>query len=136
MSRRVRQRRITAGLSREALAAKAGVSRDTVKRFELTGQGTVESLLRIAFALGTLHEWDTLFAEPAVAGLSLDALEDSRALAALARAPRQRARRADASGATVAIHVLRAASDASRGARSEHRDSTSVARRGPRDTKS
>jgi transcriptional regulator with XRE-family HTH domain len=98
MSKRVRQRRIEAGLSREALAAKAGVSRDTIKRFEQTGQGTLESLLRIAFALGTLAEWDSLFAEPAVAALTLDDLENARAIAARARAPRQRARRADAGG--------------------------------------
>jgi transcriptional regulator with XRE-family HTH domain len=94
MSQRVRQRRIAAGLSREALAAKAGVSRDTIKRFEQTGQGTLESLLRIAFALGTLVEWESLFAEPAVGAMSLDALEAAQATAA--RAPRQRASRADA----------------------------------------
>ena len=96
LARRARKRRIAAGLSREALAAKAGVSRDTVKRFEQTGQGTLESLLRIALALGTLGEWESLFAEPETGTLTLDALEKARALEVRARAPRQRARRAKA----------------------------------------
>ncbi len=107
MSKRVRQRRIAGGLSREALAAKAGVSRDTVKRFEQTGQGTIESLLRIAFALGTLAEWETLFAEPAVAALSLDALEDARATATRVRAPRQRARAQEIESASTATGAPR-----------------------------
>jgi transposase len=48
-------------LSQEGLAARAGMSLGSLKRFERTGQIAFESLIRLAFALGAETEFDALF---------------------------------------------------------------------------
>jgi transcriptional regulator with XRE-family HTH domain len=58
-------------LSQETLAARAGVSFGSVKRFERTGQISLESLLKLAVILDALGDFDALFAVK-VEGLSLD----------------------------------------------------------------
>lgn len=62
ISQSVRERRLEQGLTREALALRAGVSADTVKRLEGSGRSTLDTLLRLAFVLGSLGDFERLFA--------------------------------------------------------------------------
>lgn len=71
----LRAKRLTLNLSQQTLAAKAGVSYSVLKKFERTGQISLESLLKLALALGAMQEFNNLFMpqKPEVA-LSLDEL--------------------------------------------------------------
>lgn len=53
------------GLSQEQLAAKAGVSLGSLRRFEQTGRIAFESLVALAFALRCEQDLDALFGAPA-----------------------------------------------------------------------
>jgi transcriptional regulator with XRE-family HTH domain len=87
---RAKARRLALGLTRDVLAERAGVSVDTLRRFETTGQIAFERLVRIAVALNISPNLDDLF--PVVAVERLEDLERS--------APaRQRGVRRDASAA-------------------------------------
>lgn len=55
-----KQRRLDEALTQEGLANKSGVSLGSVKRFEQTGQISLESLLKIALVLGCLDEFKNL----------------------------------------------------------------------------
>lgn len=55
---RIRKRR---KISQKDLSEKAGVSFGSLKRFERTGQVSLESLCKLAIALGTEDELDHLF---------------------------------------------------------------------------
>ncbi len=48
-------------LSQKALAEKAGVSYGSMKRFEQTGEISLESLLKIAVVLGETAPFETIF---------------------------------------------------------------------------
>jgi len=58
---RVRERRKEAKLSQLELAQKAGVSFGSFKRFENSGEISLSSLVKIAFALGYEDDFDQLF---------------------------------------------------------------------------
>ena len=88
IARRAVQCRLALGWTREELAQRSGVAPDTLKRFEQTGQVSLERLLKISLALDALREFDSLFPEPAAA--SLDELES---LATARRRVRARGRR-------------------------------------------
>ncbi|MDR3279918.1 MAG: helix-turn-helix domain-containing protein [Synergistaceae bacterium] len=62
LAQRARARRREAKLSQTALATRSGVSLGSVKRFERSGEISLSSLLRIAFALGFENDFDGLFA--------------------------------------------------------------------------
>lgn len=49
------------GLTQSEIAIRSGVSLGSVKRFELTGQISLESLLKLAHVLNRLHEFDLIF---------------------------------------------------------------------------
>lgn len=87
---RAKARRLALGLTREVLAERAGVSVDTLRRFETTGQIAFERLVRIAVALNVSPNLDDLF--PAV---TVERLEDLERAAPV----RQRGVRRDASAA-------------------------------------
>jgi transcriptional regulator with XRE-family HTH domain len=89
IARRVVASRLALGWTREVLAERSGIAVDTLKRFEQTGQVSLERLLKIAVALDALREFSGLFPEPAAA--SLDELETR---AAARRRIRVRGRRA------------------------------------------
>jgi transcriptional regulator with XRE-family HTH domain len=72
ISIRARMRRKEMNLSQEILAARSGVSFGSVKRFERTGQISLESLLKLAVALNALKDFDAIFAEALQEGRSLD----------------------------------------------------------------
>lgn len=76
-------RRLTLNLSQDGLAARADVSLGTLKSFERTGKASMETVVRIAFALGAEREFDALFPPQEVTRIE-DVVET---------APRKRGRR-------------------------------------------
>lgn len=48
-------------LSQSELAERSGVSLGSIKRFEQTGQISLESLLKLAHLLGRINDFDFLF---------------------------------------------------------------------------
>ncbi|MDF3047875.1 MAG: family transcriptional regulator [Candidatus Midichloriaceae bacterium] len=75
----VRSKRLELNLSQQSLSAMSGVSYGVLKKFERTGQISLESLLKLALALGKMNDFNGLFApDKPEAALSLDDLiEDS-----------------------------------------------------------
>ena len=57
----VKARRKEQKLSQERLSVKSGVSLGSIKRFERTGEISLTSLIRIAFALGCENDFSYLF---------------------------------------------------------------------------
>lgn len=51
------------GLTQSQLAQHAGVSLGSLRRFEQTGQVSLDSLLRLGFALACADDFDALFSE-------------------------------------------------------------------------
>lgn len=69
---RVRRERVRQALTQPAVAAAAGVPLRTYKRFEKSGRGSVETLMRVAYALGQGNAVENLFPDFKVsAGLTL-----------------------------------------------------------------
>lgn len=71
--------RLAANLTRRTLAEKSGVAEASIKRFETTGQISLHSLLKLAFALDCMDGFNRLFAE-----------KPPQSIAALQTKPRQR----------------------------------------------
>lgn len=71
---RARARRLALNLTQEGLARRSGVSLPSLKRFERTGQISLESLLKLALVLDCLSEFETLFSPKSSHPASLDAL--------------------------------------------------------------
>jgi transcriptional regulator with XRE-family HTH domain len=61
---RARARRLALDLTQKGLAARAGLSLSSLKRFEQTGRVAFDGLLRLAVALNALDGLEDLFAEP------------------------------------------------------------------------
>jgi transcriptional regulator with XRE-family HTH domain len=76
-AQKARARRLAANLSQEGLAARAGMSVASLKRFERTGQIAFGSLVRLAFALGAETEFDALFPRAKYASID-DVLREPR----------------------------------------------------------
>lgn len=75
VSQSVREKRLSLNLSQQSLSKSSGVSYAVIKKFELTGKISLESLLKIAAALGCLSEFTQLFKVDALANInSLDDL--------------------------------------------------------------
>jgi transcriptional regulator with XRE-family HTH domain len=67
--------RLERNLSQQTLSAKSGVSYGSLKKFEQTGQISLESLLKLAVVLGRMDNFKALFAPtPSSKELSLDEL--------------------------------------------------------------
>jgi transcriptional regulator with XRE-family HTH domain len=62
IAERTRVRRLADNLSRKTLAEKSGVSEASIKRFETTGEIALVSLLKIAFTLDCLQNFEGTFA--------------------------------------------------------------------------
>lgn len=60
---RIRVRRLELDLTQEGLAARADMPVATYRKFERTGEVSLRGLLKIAFALNTIDDFDMLFAE-------------------------------------------------------------------------
>lgn len=59
---RVRERRLEKAWTQKMLAAKAGITLPSYRRFETTGEISLRSLVMIAFVLDMTDEFETLFA--------------------------------------------------------------------------
>jgi transcriptional regulator with XRE-family HTH domain len=72
---RARDLRLELNLSQQSLSEKSGVSYGSLKKFEQTGQISLESLLKLAVILGCMDDFKELFAlKSAEKALSLDDL--------------------------------------------------------------
>ena len=61
LSKSVREKRLSLNTSQQSLSKSSGVSYSVIKKFELVGKISLESLLKIAAALGCLSEFTQLF---------------------------------------------------------------------------
>jgi transcriptional regulator with XRE-family HTH domain len=66
---RAREARLAADLTQAGLAARAGVSLGSIRRFETSGQIALESLARLAIALSRERDFESLFVPPPIASL-------------------------------------------------------------------
>lgn len=64
LASRVRRLRLNAKLKQTTLAERAGVSLASLRRFEQTGLGSVDLLLRLSLSLGRLDEFLSVLAPP------------------------------------------------------------------------
>ncbi len=70
LGNRAKAIRLLKGLKRDTLAERAGVSAASLKRFENTGRGSLELVLKVALALGTLDEFKDVFRSPPAQSLA------------------------------------------------------------------
>lgn len=61
LAQRLRALRLQQSLSQAELAARAGVSQRALRNFELGGQATLDTLLRVAQALGRAADLENIF---------------------------------------------------------------------------
>jgi transcriptional regulator with XRE-family HTH domain len=62
IAEKARAKRLSLNLSQLTLSKKSGVSYGVLKKFERTGQISLESLLKLVLTLGSMGEFDNLFA--------------------------------------------------------------------------
>lgn len=75
IAEKARSQRLILNLSQQTLSKKSGVSYGALKKFEQTGQISLESLLKLALALGSLDDFENLFMwDKPEEALSLDKL--------------------------------------------------------------
>ncbi len=75
IAHRAKAKRLALNLTQVGLEQRSGVSLGTIKLFERTGKISLESLLKLATALGATKEFESLFVVAVTpATLSLDAL--------------------------------------------------------------
>lgn len=67
---RVRNARIGLGLKQSTLAARAGVTLATLRKFEQKGEIALKYLMRICHALGRLDEFDAILRPPPAATMA------------------------------------------------------------------
>jgi len=63
IAKRVSVRRKENNITQEQLSVKSDVSFGSIKRFERTGEISLSSLIKIAFALGLENDFDYLFSK-------------------------------------------------------------------------
>jgi transcriptional regulator with XRE-family HTH domain len=84
----LKTQRLAQLLSREELAARAGISAGTVRNLEVKGQATLESLVRIARTLGLYEHLQSLFVLKIKSIAQMEQAEQAKRL----RAPARKAR--------------------------------------------
>ena len=70
LAQRARALRLSRSWTRETLARRAGVTPASLKRFETTGAGALDLVLRVAFALGRLGDFAQALQPPEAASLA------------------------------------------------------------------
>lgn len=63
LARSAREKRLSLNLSQQSLSKTSGVSHSVIKKFELTGKISLESLLKLAAALGNLSDFTEIFTQ-------------------------------------------------------------------------
>lgn len=75
IAHQAKEKRLEQNLSQQSLAERSGVSLAVLKKFERTGKISLESLLKLALALGSLTDFIPLFRpKPPEAAQTLDEL--------------------------------------------------------------
>jgi len=74
LSQRARERRLKLNLTQAGLASRAAISLGSLKRFEQSGQISLESLTKIALVLGEANSFDKLLNTTLALPFSLDEL--------------------------------------------------------------
>lgn len=69
LATRIRTRRKEAKISQAQLSLRSDVSLGSIKRFESSGEISLTSLIKIAFALGLENDFDTLFTKKGYASI-------------------------------------------------------------------
>jgi len=64
LAHRLRKLRLAKGWRQVTLAKRSGVSLASLRRFESSGRVSLGNLLKLAFALGRLDDFDALLREP------------------------------------------------------------------------
>ena len=62
---RIKQRRLEKNITQKSLAYKSGVSYSSLRKFENSGDISLESLVKIAFSLNLENDFSELFSKPA-----------------------------------------------------------------------
>lgn len=76
LAARVKALRLARGWKQATLAERSGVSLASLRRFETTGQISLQHLLQLAFALNRLDDFDALLQAPRASSLAeLEAAE-------------------------------------------------------------
>lgn len=74
LAQKVRVLRKDKGYSQKELAERCGVSLGSIKRFEQSGQISLESLLKIAHLLGKLNDFESILNPPDISKDTLNKL--------------------------------------------------------------
>ena len=61
IAKKVQNMRLSQNLTQKTLAQRSGVSYGSLKKFELTGKISFESLLKLALVLGVMNDFEALF---------------------------------------------------------------------------
>lgn len=64
LAKKIRALRLARNWKQATLAERSGVSLPSLRRFELTGLTSLQNLLKLAFALGRLSDFEQLFQSP------------------------------------------------------------------------
>lgn len=76
LAARARELRLAKGWKQMTLAERSGVSLASLRRFERTGKVSLDNLLKIAFVLHRLDDFDAVLQKPRASSLAeLEALE-------------------------------------------------------------
>ena len=75
-----REKRLSLNLSRKNLSERSGVSLSVIKKFELTGKISLESLLKLSLTLDCLEDFKALFKQVDLENLASidDLLKDKK----------------------------------------------------------
>ena len=77
LAQRIKALRLAKGWRQVTLAERSGVSLASLRRFESSGKISLQSLLRLAFALNRLGDFEDVFSQPRAS--SIAELEASQA---------------------------------------------------------
>ncbi|MEY4063636.1 MAG: hypothetical protein RLZZ472_1426 [Pseudomonadota bacterium] len=66
IAKRAQEARLSQNLSRKTLSKMSGVAESSIKRFEMSGEISIISLLKIAKALGHINQFEETFTQQGV----------------------------------------------------------------------
>ena len=66
IAKRAQEARLSQNLSRKTLSKMSGVAASSIKRFEMSGEISIISLLKIAKALGHINQFEETFTQQGV----------------------------------------------------------------------
>ncbi len=67
---RIRELRLARGWRQVTLAERAGVSLGSLRRFESSGRVSLQNLLKLAFAIGRLDDFDAILQPPPASSMA------------------------------------------------------------------